>query len=215
MTMTEWLDPLLVIVLLLNFTVLGASHLRTVIRVVAMQGVLLGTMILLVHDGLSVRTSLVASAAIVLKGLVIPRMLSHAIREVNIRREVEPIIGFIASLLLGAIGTGLAVVFARTLPIAQQHMGTMLVPASLATAWTGFLILATRVKAISQVLGYLLLENGIFIFGLLLYEAMPLLVEAGVLLDLFVAVFVMGITIHRINREFSTVNTQLLSALRD
>ena len=213
--MTEWLDPILVVAMLLNFVALGASHIRTVIRAVAMQGVLLGVMIPLVHSGLSLRTWLVAAAAIILKGEVIPRILSHAIREVNIRREVEPIIGFIASLLLGAVGTGLAVVFARTLPIAEEHMGTMLVPASLATVWTGFLILATRVKAISQVLGYLTLENGIFIFGLLLYEAMPLLVEAGVLLDLFVAVFIMGIIIHRINREFSTVNTQLLSKLKD
>jgi hydrogenase-4 component E len=213
--MTEWLDPILVVVMLLNFVVLGASHLRSVIRAVAMQGVLLGVMIPIVHSGLTTRTMLVAAAAIGLKGAVIPRILSHAIREVNIRREVEPVIGFIASMLLGAIGTGLAVVFARTMPFEAEHLSTMLVPASLATVWTGFVVLATRVKAISQVLGYLTLENGIFIFGLLLYDAMPLLVEAGVLLDLFVAVFVMGIIIHRINREFSTVNTQLLSELKD
>jgi hydrogenase-4 component E len=162
-----------------------------------------------------VRTSLVAAAVIVLKGGVIPRMLAHAIREVSIRREIEPIVGFTASLLLVAVGTGLALVFARTLPLAKEHMATMLVPASLATVWTGFVILATRVKAISQVLGYLVLENGIFIFGVLLYEAMPFLVETGVLLDLFVCIFVMGIIVHRINREFSTVNTQLLSTLKD
>jgi hydrogenase-4 component E len=213
--MAEWLDPLLVVSMLLNFVALGSSRLRSVIRVVALQGALLGVMLLIVHSGPGVRTSLVAAAVIVLKGGVIPRMLAHAIREVNIRREIEPIVGFTASLLLGAIGTALALVFARTLPLAKEHMATMLVPASLATVWTGFLILATRAKAISQVLGYLVLENGIFIFGVLLYEAMPLLVEAGVLLDLFVGIFVMGIIVHRINREFSTVNTQLLSRLKD
>ena len=53
-------------------------------------------------------------------------------------------------------------------------------------------------------LGYLVLENGIFIFGLLLLEAMPFLVEVGVLLDLFVGVFVMGIIIYHINREFAS-----------
>ena len=63
-------------------------------------------------------------------------------------------------------------------------------------------MLTTRRKAIMQVLGYLLLENGIFMFGLLLLEAMPFLVEIGVLLDLFAAVFVMGIIIHHISREF-------------
>jgi hydrogenase-4 component E len=89
------------------------------------------------------------------------------------------------------------------------------VPASLATVFTGFLILTTRRNALTQVLGYLVLENGIFIFGLLLVEAMPLLVELGVLLDLFVGVFVMGIIIHHVNRVFSTTAASQLSALRE
>ena len=61
-----------------------------------------------------------------------------------------------------------------------------------------------------QVLGYLILENGIFLFGLLLLEAMPFLVEVGVLLDLFTGVFVMGIIIYHINREFSSISTEHL-----
>jgi hydrogenase-4 component E len=79
----------------------------------------------------------------------------------------------------------------------------------------GFLLLMTRRKAITQVLGYLMLENGIFIFGILLSEAMPMMVEAGVLLDLLVGVFVMGIVMNQINREFSTLNTERLSALKE
>lgn len=213
--MTEWLDPILVVVLLLNFVTLGASHLRTVIRAVAMQGVLLGVMMMCAHSSITLRLCGLAGASIILKGIVLPKMLSYAMREVSIRREIEPLIGYIASLLLGATGTGLAVVFGRTLPLAQEHRGMLLVPASLATAWTGFLVLATRLKAISQVLGYLILENGIFIFGLLLLEAMPFLVEVGVLLDLFVGIFVMGIIIHHISREFSSVNTRVLSALKE
>jgi hydrogenase-4 component E len=158
---------------------------------------------------------LMAVAAIALKGVVIPRMLFHAIREVVIRREVEPIIGFISSLLLGGVGTALAILFSKTLPIAHEHIGSLVVPASLSTVLTGFLILTTRAKAITQVVGYLVLENGIFIFGLLLVEAMPFLVELGVLLDLFVAIFIMGIIIHRISQEFSTVSTRKLSALKE
>ena len=84
-------------------------------------------------------------------------------------------------------------------------------PASLATVLTGFLLLTTRSKAITQVIGYLVLENGIFIFGLLLLEAMPFLVEIGVLLDLFVGIFVMGIIINHINREFASLDTRRLA----
>jgi hydrogenase-4 component E len=79
----------------------------------------------------------------------------------------------------------------------------------------GFLVLMARRKAISQVIGYLIMENGIFIFGLLLADAMPVLVEAGALLDLLVGVFVMGIVINHINREFSSLDTSRLSALRE
>ena len=80
---------------------------------------------------------------------------------------------------------------------------------------SGFLILTTRRKAITQVVGYLILENGIFIMGLTLLEAMPFLVEIGVLLDLFVGIFVMGIIINHINREFSSLDVARLSALRE
>jgi hydrogenase-4 component E len=106
-------------------------------------------------------------------------------------------------------------VFAQKLPLAPEHRDLLFVPASIATLMTGFLILTTRKKAISQVIGYLVLENGIFIFGLLLAEAMPFMVEAGALLDLLVGIFVMGIVINHISREFSTVDTSRLQTLRE
>jgi len=139
----------------------------------------------------------------------------RAMREAAIRREIEPLIGFIPTILLGALGTGLALLFARTLPLAPQHVGSLLVPASLSTVLSGFLLLITRRKAITQVVGYLILENGIFIMGLTLLDAIPFLVEIGVLLDLFVGIFVMGIIINHINREFSSLDTGRLSALKE
>lgn len=213
--MHSFLDPILVLVLLLNFVVLGASRTRTIIPAVALQGILLGVMIVVVQSHVTGWVLAMAAAAIVLKGVTIPRMLYHAIRDVVQRREVEPIVGFVASLLLGAVGTALAVLFSKTLPISHEHASSLIVPAALSTVLTGFLILTTRVKAITQVVGYLILENGVFIFGLLLVEAMPFLVELGVLLDLFVAIFVMGIIINKISREFSTVSTRELSALKE
>jgi len=89
------------------------------------------------------------------------------------------------------------------------------VPASLATVLSGFIVLTTRKKAINQVVGYLVLENGIYIMGLTLLEAMPFLVEVGVLLDLFVAIFVMGIIINQISREFGSLDTARLTALKE
>jgi hydrogenase-4 component E len=213
--MQQLADPLLVLVLLLNFFLLGTSRLRAAISGSAVQGVVLGALTIVVHGGLNPETALVAGGAVLLKGVFIPLMLLRAMREATIRREIEPLVGYIPSLLLGGLGTGLSLVFAGTLPLAPAHVGSLLVPAALATVLTGFILLTTRRKAITQVVGYLSLENGIFIMGLTLLKAMPLLVEIGVLLDLFVCIFVMGIIINHINREFSSLDTARLSALKE
>ncbi len=208
-------DALLVMVLLLNFFVLGSSRIRSIIYTVAGQGVLLGLLPTLVHGEVGVREAIVSIGAIALKAIVIPRMLMRAMADLPIRREVQPLVGFRTSLLLGAVATAASMALATQLPIVGGTGTHLLVPASLATILTGFIVLTTRIKAITQVLGYLILENGVFIFGLLLLQAMPFLVEVGVLLDLFVAIFVMGIIINHISREFSSVSTERLSTLKE
>ena len=213
--MVQVTDTLVILVLALNFVALGVSRIRSVINAVAAQGILLGVLPFFVEEPIGLRGIALAVFTIAIKGFVIPAFLVHAMREANIRHEVAPFINSMTSLLLGAVGTGLAIVFAYNLPLEPKHTGSLLVPASLSTVWVGFLLLTTRKKAISQVLGYLVLENGIFLFGLLLLEAMPFLVEIGILLDLFTGVFVMGIIIHHISREFASMSTEHLTELKD
>jgi hydrogenase-4 component E len=213
--MVQFLDPLLIVALALNFVALGVSRIRAVINAVAVQGLLLGIIPLFLHSDIEWHGLVLVGVTIALKGFVMPAFLVHAMRGADIQHEVKPVVNFMSSLLLGAIGTGLALAFSYTLPLAEEHTNLLLVPVSLATVWTGFLMLTTRKKAINQVLGYLLLENGIFLFGLLLLDAIPFLVEVGVLLDLFTAVFVMGIIIHHISREFSSISTEYLSELKE
>lgn len=213
--MGQILDPLLIVVLALNFVALGVSRIRGVINAVAFQGVLLGLFPLLVHPEIGIRGIVLVVVTIGLKGFAIPWFLARAMRQADIQHEVKPVVNYMSSLLLGALGTGLAMVFSYSLPLAEQHAHLLLVPASLATVWVGFLMLTTRRQAIMQVLGYLLLENGIFLFGLLLLEAMPFLVEIGVLLDVFTGVFVMGIIIYHISREFASISTEHLTELKE
>ena len=207
-------DQLLVLVLLINFISLGTSRLIFSIRAVAVQGVILGILPGLIHP-FSWHLVAITVVIIAVKGLVIPRLLGRAVRSAEVKREVEPFLRFIPTLLLGAVFTALSFGFAGKLPMLPEHQDYMFVPASIATLMAGFLILTTRRKAISQVIGYLVLENGIFIFGLLLAEAMPIMVEAGALLDLLVGIFVMGIVINQINREFSSLDTSLLTSLKE
>ena len=212
--MAQFIDLIVILALAMNFVALAVSRVRTLIQAVALQGVILGLLPIVMH-GLGIHEIALSIGTVLIKGIVIPNLLFHAMREVNIQREIKPLVNFITSLMLGGIGTGLAIMFSGALPLASEHAGLLLVPASLATVLTGFLILTTRQKAIVLVLGYLILENGIFMFGLLLLEAMPVLVEAGVLLDLFTAVFVMGIIIHHINRAFDSLSTEHLTELKE
>ena len=91
----------------------------------------------------------------------------------------------------------------------------LLVPVALVTVMIGLLVLTSRSKAITQVVGYLMLENGIYLFGLTQSERVPFLAEVGVLLDLFVAVFIMGIVVFHINREFDSISAANLTELHE
>ena len=211
----DLLNALLVIILVLNLFALGTSRILSVIRIVAAEGVLLGALPLLLYESIGLPEALAAAVGILIKGLLIPSIMTRALRDVVIKKEVQPIIGLLPSIILGALGTGFALIFANRLDMAPFQGGTLIVPAAFATIFVGFIILTTRVKALSQAVGYLVLENGIFIFGLLLVDAMPLVVEMGVLLDLFVGIFVIAIMVKHINRAFSSTDTSQLVALKE
>jgi hydrogenase-4 component E len=212
-----WIDMVFILVVVIDLFTLASSRLNAAIRAVALQGALLSVLPLLLasweHE---IGHVLVLSlGALAIKAIFIPWLMFRAIREAAIRREVEPIIGFVPSMILGGVGVALAFAFSRDLPLPSPERHAFLVPTALATVWTGLLLVVSRKKAVNQVLGFLMLENGVFVFGLLLAEFMPVMVEAGVLLDLFAAVFVMGIVMFHINREFSSLDTEKLTALKD
>ncbi|MBK8013514.1 MAG: hydrogenase [Deltaproteobacteria bacterium] len=201
---SSFVEALLVVIFFLNLFVLGTSRLRSTITASAAQGVVAGFLTVLLHTNHLGRALVVAGGTIAIKGALIPTLLHRALLSTKTRREVEPYVGFSASLLLGAVATGAAILFAERLPLAIEHQGMLLVPASMATILTGFIVLTTRRKAITQVVGYLVLENGVFLMALLLHDALPSLVEVGVLLDLLVAIFVLAIVIHHVQRDFSS-----------
>mgnify|MGYP001214518991 FL=1 len=213
--MTNLINSLLVLILALNLFALGSSRIQSIIHTAAIQGVLLGFLPLLVHSHLSISLLLASLIAIVLKGVLIPHMMNRALHNVRIKREVEPLIGLMPSLILGAIATTFALLFSNQIPLIAEHTGKLIVPAAISTMLTGFILLTTRFKALTQVIGYLILENGIYIFGILLMGAMPMVVEMGVLLDVFVAIFVSCIIIGKINKSFSTMDTRMLSSLKE
>jgi len=203
----------LVALVLSGLALLGARQLTQCIRLVALQGVALGVLTVSGHDGpLTVRVALLAVGSIVLKSVVFPVLLSRAAREAGVRKELRPSIGHGLSVVLGA--ASLVACLWMSGKIVVPGTAPVAVAVSFFLLCTGFLLIVGRRVALQQVVGYLLLENGVYTFGIVAVGGIPLLVELGVLLDVFVAVFVMGIAIYQIRRAFDHVDVARLSKLR-
>ncbi len=218
--MNPWLDATLVLLILTNLHMLGSSRIAACIRTVAVQAVLLGIILLLAQrDDMGPRLLLLAGMGTVIKAGILPWLLRRAAREAGVQTEDDPLVGFTTSLLLGLALLAAALHLAGRLPLPDRaHSGcstAFLVPVALFTMMVGLLLIVGRRKAVMQTLGYLAMENGIYAFGVAFAVEHALLVEMGVLLDVFVAVFVMGIAIHHISREFDHIDTDRLSALKD
>jgi hydrogenase-4 component E len=214
MSLDQLREGLVLAILLLNFFVLGTSRLSSGIRSTALQGAALAMLPVALHPAWSPHVILIAVGTFTIKSLLIPSLLLRAIREAAIRREVEPHVGFVGSLLLGALAVLGAFAVTRRLPV-RSSLDELLVAAALATVTIGLLVIATRRKALNQVIGYVLLENGVYLYGLTQSDRVPFLVEMGVLLDVFVGVFVMGIVLFHINREFDSLDSERLADLRE
>lgn len=214
--MSSFSDLILIVVVLANLTLLGSSRLRSCIRQVAVQGVVIGLLALTVSQyGFSFRLLLVAMVSVALKGYLIPKLLFRSLRNANVRHEVQPAVGFAASVVVGVFLLGLSFWMASRVTLPFDPVSNLVLPVGLATILCGLFLIITRKQALMQVVGYLVLENGVSIFGIALAHHEPLLVEMGILLDVFVAVFAMGIAIFHISREFDDIDVEQLTQLRD
>jgi len=209
-------DVILVFVVLANLTLLGSNRLATCIQLIAVQGMALGILPLAASEGpIGLRVVAFAIVSFVIKGLVFPTLLRRALRSASVRHEVDPLIGYASSILIGILMLALSFWLASRFVIPRPTTSTLALPVAMSTALIGLFLIVTRNTALMQVVGYLVLENGIYICGVALAYEQPLLVEMGVLLDIFAAVFVMGIAIFHISREFDHIDTDQLSVLKD
>jgi hydrogenase-4 component E len=214
--MNLWIDSVLVCIILMNLLLVASSRLSACIRIVAFQGIVVGFLPLVVHARpLLADMAFFIVTAISLKGFIFPWLLSRALRSANVRREVEPFVGYPMSMLIYILTLMISFWLSSRLPMPLPVFSTLVVPVSFATIFCGFFIIISRAKALTQVLGYLVIENGIYVFGTALLLEQPVLVELAILLDIFVAVFVMGIAIFHISREFDHIDTRRLSELKD
>ncbi|MGH7819465.1 MAG: hydrogenase [Candidatus Binatia bacterium] len=208
-------DLLFLGILLVDLFMIGTTRLGACIRASALQGLLLAALPLVFHHGRpDVHLAALVAGPLLFKAVAIPKLLLRALETASVRREVEPMVSLHASLVCGAALIGFAFWLGEQLVLPTPPPSELAVPAAFSTLLLGFLVLVSRTKAITQVIGYLMLENGVYMFGLGLASAMPLVIELGILLDVWVGVFVMGIAIFHIDRTFDHIDTDRLIGLK-
>jgi len=217
--MANQADLILLLLIMVDLFMLATTRIAAAVRASAVQGLLLALLPLALsaHGSTShlAHAGLISGGTLALKAILIPWLLMRALHKVAIYREVEPFVSQHISLLLGAVVVGVAFWSSAHLPALPGNAPALLVPVSLATVLIGFLIIVTRKKMITQVVGYLVMENGIFVFGMSLAREMPVVVEFGILLDVLVGVFVFGIVIYQISAAFDHMDADVLSELKD
>ena len=210
--MKEWFDILVALMIVMNFMMLNTSRLLSCIRLVAFQAVILSVMALLAHiHGIDLRLFLFLIITVILKAVVLPLTLKRVTIGTGIERELEPFVGYSLSMIIGGGMLGISFFMARFLSLPPSDLSVFFLPASLFTIFTGLFMIIARKKAVTQVMGYMAMENGIYAFGVALAIKEPLIVELSVLLDVFVAVLIMGVAIFHISHEFDHIDTDQLS----
>ncbi len=205
-----------VLLILSCLWLLASSRLHVAIRVVAAQGILLGVLPLVRSLGdIGFGIAILALSTIVSKGILLPWLMNTCLRLSGIRREIEPFVGFGPSLLCGTLLLGLAVWITDRLQLTPAQAPLVLLTSSFFTMLVGLFLMVTRRKAITQTLAYLVMENGVYGVGVSLSLDFPFVVELGILLDVFVGVFLMGNLLFHLDREFEHLDADKMTELSD
>lgn len=207
----------LILLLCNNFALLFVSRLTVLIRLVAFQGALLTGLLLLMPraQGDILHVLLLAGAVLLIKALGFPYILRRTLRHIASNITMVPYLNYSLSLLAGLAALIFSLWLETRLPLDTNIFAPLLFSTALTTLFTGLLLVVGRMKAITQVVGYLVAENGIFLLGMPLMAEGTLWFELSLLLDVFVAVFVMGIAINHINKTFDSIEVGRFCTLRD
>ncbi|MCL1890405.1 MAG: hydrogenase-4 component E [Desulfovibrionaceae bacterium] len=207
-----------IILLLLNtFALLSTGSIKMLINLTAIQGMLLALMPLLMPMSRDFSYTLFFSLTVFgIKGLGLPWLLKRSLRRAIREAQPDPGFGYNLSLLAGLLALIFSLWLERRLPVvAPGFFPFLLFPAAFCTVFTGFVLIAGRMKAITQVIGYLVAENGIFLLGLPLLSAGGFSFEMLILLDALAAVLVMSVAMDHIRDAFESTDVGRLSMLKD
>lgn len=205
------------IIIIANFCLLATERQRQRIRILALQGMIMGLMPLLAHSSTNFNGHLIFITLVFLtiKGGILPLLLFKTYNRLSHLQSPTPYLGYSGCLFAGVCGLALSLWVNSKLGIAANPLFSLFFPVAFTTIVSGLLLIVTRKNALTQVLGYLTMENGIFLLGVPMVQADAIWLEVSILLDILVGVFVMIVAIRHLHEEFSSINVDQIASLRD
>ncbi|MCL6524849.1 MAG: hypothetical protein K6T34_09330 [Thermoflavifilum sp.] len=191
-----------------------SSRLQGYISILAFQGILLfGVAFIELIEINTINLMFILLETIVFKTIAIPKFLNYIIKRNHITREAEPFLpNFLSVVIITFIILGS---FILSNAIHDTHLRKIFFMIALSALFTGLFIIMTRRKIITHVIGFLVIENGVFVLSLAVGNEMPMLVNAGILLDIFVGVLLLGIFANKIGDVLKEQDVEQLRQLKD
>ena len=204
------------LLLLTSFAMLSQRRILSLVNLYAWQGGVLSVSTALVaYTSGQHHLYISAVLSLVLKVIVLPWILHHLVRRLNVRWDTEPLLNITTIMLVGILLVVFA--FALSQPIAQlsTSIARSTLGIAMAVVMLSFLMMITRRKAVSQVIGFLAMENGLFFAAMSATHGMPMIVELGVALDVLVGTLILGVFFFQIREQFDSLDLQHLEHLKE
>jgi hydrogenase-4 component E len=191
-----------------------ANRLSTYINILALQGIILfGVSFIELIQINTINLIFILFETIVFKTVAIPLFLNYVIKKNHIVREAQPFLpAFLSVVIITSIIFGS---FVLSNIITGVHIRKIYFLVAVSSLLSGLFIIITRKKIVTHIMGYLVMENGVFILSLSAGNKMPMLVNSGITLDIFVSVLVLGVFVNRIGNTFEEMNVDNLMNLKD
>ena len=208
------IDVLLITFIITLFYMAIANRMMTYLKVQAFQGVLLFVVVFLQLQEINpVNLALILLETIVFKSVAVPLFMAYVLKRNNITRESEPFLPNFVSLIITTFIVVVTILLANE--VKDSKLDKIFFVVALSSLFTGLYFIATRRKIITHVIGYLVIENGVFVLSLAVGNEMPMLVNLGIMLDIFASVLILGIFLNKIGDVFKDVDVDQLSSLKD
>jgi len=208
------IDVLLITFIITLFYMAIANRMLTYLKVLAFQGVLLFVVVFLQLQEINpVNLALILLETIVFKSVAVPLFMAYVLKRNNITRESEPFLPNFVSLIITTFIVVVTILLANG--INDTRLDKIFFVVALSSLFTGLYFIATRRKIITHVIGYLIIENGVFVLSLAVGNEMPMLVNLGIMLDIFASVLILGVFFNRIGDLLKDPDIDHLRNLKD